>query len=251
MPFPHDKSQCQGPYLVSTQRVQCLLVFNPLSTYTNKVSGLCIHCQLKKYMRHRSSQLSLFSGNHKDFKPRRQHLRWPWENCFWGGGLGKEPGYMEVCRKGQVTWVLKTRSLWKTRYLILRDLALSYVLEDASIELTEIISFICISVTWGQILLFDFSVQFSCSVMSNSLRPCGLQHDRPPCPSLTPETCSNSCSSSWWCHPTISYSVVPFSSHLQSFPASGSFQMSQFFASGGQSLGVSASISVLPMNIQD
>ena len=102
---------------MSTQIVQCLLVFNPLSTYTNKVSGLCIHCRLKKYTWHRSSQLSLFSGNHKDFKPRRQHLRWPWENCFWGGGLGKEPGYMEVCRKGQVTWVLKTRSLWRTRYI--------------------------------------------------------------------------------------------------------------------------------------
>ena len=68
---------------------------------------------------------------------------------------------------------------------------------------------------------------------------------------LTPRACSNSCLSSWWCHPTISSSVVPFSSCLQSFPASRSFQMSQFFASGGQSIGVSASASVLPMNIQD
>ena len=93
------------------------------------------------------------------------------------------------------------------------------------------------------------TVQCSHSVMSNSLRPQGLQHSRPPCPSLTPEACSNSCPLSWWCHPTISSSVIPFSSHLQSFPASGSFQMSQLFASGGQSIGVSAS--VFPMNSQD
>ena len=79
----------------------------------------------------------------------------------------------------------------------------------------------------------------------------GLQHARPPCPSPTPGVYSNSCPLSWWCHPTISSSVVPLSSRLQSFPASGSFQMSQFFASGGQRVGVSASASVLPMNIQD
>ena len=86
--------------------------------------------------------------------------------------------------------------------------------------------------------------------MSDSLQPCGLQHARPPCPSPTPEVYSNSCPSSRWCHPTMS--VVPISSHLQPFPASGdAFQMSQFFASGGQSIGVSASASVLPMNIQD
>ena len=79
----------------------------------------------------------------------------------------------------------------------------------------------------------------------------GLQHARPPCPSPTPGIYSNSCPLSLWCHPTISSSVVPFSSHLQSFPAPGSFQMSQFFTSGGQSIRVSASASVLPMNIQD
>ena len=93
--------------------------------------------------------------------------------------------------------------------------------------------------------------QFSHSVISNSLRPYGLQHDRPSCPSPTPGACSNSCPSSQWYHPTISSSVVPFSSCLQSFPASGSFPMSQLFASGDQSIGVSASASVLPMNIQD
>ena len=95
------------------------------------------------------------------------------------------------------------------------------------------------------------SVQFSRSVMSNSLQPQGLQHARPPCPSTTPRVYSNSCLLSWWCHPTISFSVIPFSSCLQSFPASMSFLVSQFFTSGGQSIGVSASTSVLPMNIQD
>ena len=93
------------------------------------------------------------------------------------------------------------------------------------------------------------TIQFS-SVVSNSLRPHGLQHTRPPCPSPTPRVYSNSCPLSRWCHPATS-SVVPFSSHLQSFPASGSFPRSQLFASGGQSIGVSASASVLPMNIQD
>ena len=87
--------------------------------------------------------------------------------------------------------------------------------------------------------------------MSDSLQPHELQHTRPPCPSPTPGVHSNSCPSSRWCHPTISSSVIPLSSSLQSFPASGAFQMSQFFASGGQSSGVSASSSVLPMNVQD
>ena len=95
------------------------------------------------------------------------------------------------------------------------------------------------------------SVQFSCSVMSDSFRPHGLQHARLSCPSPTPGACSNSCSLSRWCHPTISFSVTCFSSCLQSFPASGSFPVSQFFASGGQSIRVSASASVLPMNTQD
>ena len=95
------------------------------------------------------------------------------------------------------------------------------------------------------------SVQVSRSVMSNSLRPHEPQHTRPPCPSPTPGVYSNSCPLSRWCHPTISSCVVPFFSYLQSFPASGSFQMSQFFTSGGQSIGASASASVLPMNTQD
>ena len=94
-------------------------------------------------------------------------------------------------------------------------------------------------------------VQFSCSVMFDYLWPHGLQHARLPCPLPTPRVYSNSCPSSRWCHPTISFSVVPFSSCPQSFPASGSFQMSQLFASGGRSIGVSVSTPVLPMNIQD
>ena len=92
-------------------------------------------------------------------------------------------------------------------------------------------------------------LQLSHLVMSDSLQPHGLQHPRLPCPSPTPGACSNSCPSSWWCHPTISSSVIPFSSCLRSFPASGSFQMSQFFPSGGQS--IAASASVLSVNIQD
>ena len=95
------------------------------------------------------------------------------------------------------------------------------------------------------------SVQFSRSVMSNSLRPHELQHARPPCPSPTHVAYPNSCPLSRWCHPTISSSVIPFSNCPQSFPASGSFQMSQFFASGGQSIRVSASTSVLLVNTQD
>ena len=95
------------------------------------------------------------------------------------------------------------------------------------------------------------SVQFSSSVVSESLQPHGLQHARPPCPSPTPRVYSDSCPLSQWCHPIISSSVIPFCSCPQSFSASGSFQMSQLFAWGGQSIGVSASTLVLPMNTQD
>ena len=94
------------------------------------------------------------------------------------------------------------------------------------------------------------SAQFSSSVVSNSLWPHKPHHARPPCPLATPGVYSNSCPSSRWCHPAISSSVIPFSSCPHSFPASGSFQMSQLFASGGQSIGVSASTSALPMNTQ-
>ena len=92
---------------------------------------------------------------------------------------------------------------------------------------------------------------FSHSVMSDSLQPHGLLHARLPCPSPSPGTCSNSCPFSQWCHPAILSSVVPFSSCIQSFPASGSLPVNQLFASGGQNVGASASASVPPMNIQD
>ena len=98
------------------------------------------------------------------------------------------------------------------------------------------------------ILTWFSSVQFSCSVVSDSLWPHESQHTRPPCPSPTPRVHPNSCASSRWCHPAISSSVVPFCSCTQSLPASGSFQMSQLFTWSGQSIRVSASTSVLPMN---
>ena len=99
--------------------------------------------------------------------------------------------------------------------------------------------------------LYSSSVQFSHSVVSNSLWPHGLQHAKLPCPSPTPRAYSNSCPSSGWCCPTISSSVIPISSCFQSFPTAGSFPMSWFITSGGQNIGVSASASVLPINIQD
>ena len=98
---------------------------------------------------------------------------------------------------------------------------------------------------------YHTSVQFSCSVMSDSLQPHEVQYTKPPCPSPTPGVHPNPCSLCPWCHPTISSSVVPFSSCPQCFPASGSFQMSQHSALGGQSIGVSTSTSVPPMNTQD
>ena len=103
-------------------------------------------------------------------------------------------------------------------------------------------------VKWNYALI---SIQFIHSVVSNSLRPHESRHARPPCPSPTPRVHPNSCPSSRWCHPAISSSVIPFSSCPQSLPASGSFPMSQLFTWGGQSIGVSASASVFPMNTQD
>ena len=109
----------------------------------------------------------------------------------------------------------------------------------------------CLSKAFLDCLIRLSSVQFSRSVVSDSLRPHEPQHARPPCPSPTPRVDSNSCPLSQRWHSAISSSVIPISSHLQSFPASGSFPMSQFFTSGGQSIRVSASASVLPVNIQD
>ena len=121
--------------------------------------------------------------------------------------------------------------------------------------LTTVYALLCsiLSTTLGAVnflfLIIGFSsVQFSRSVVSGSLRPHESQHTRPPCPSPTPGVCPNPCPLSLWCHPTISSPVVPFSSHPQSFPASGSFQMSQFFTSGGQSIGVSALTALVRYN---
>ena len=115
------------------------------------------------------------------------------------------------------------------------------------------VSATCLVMGWSEFshLQKMYSVQFGHSVISDSLWPHGLQHTRLPCLSPTSRACSTSSSWSQWCHSTISSSVVPFSSHLQSFPASGFFQISQLFTSGGQRIGVSASASVLPMNNQD
>ena len=112
--------------------------------------------------------------------------------------------------------------------------------------LTNILNYLSHNSSTGNNLL----LLFSCLVMSNSLQPHGLQHTRFPCPSASPRVSSNSCPMSQWCHPTISSSVVPFFSCLQSFPAPGSFPVSQLFAWGGQSIGVSALASALPMNTQ-
>ena len=121
-----------------------------------------------------------------------------------------------------------------------------------SLTILEDEKLLLLSMIWcGQCPFYQHKGQFSLSVMCDSLQPHGLQHVRPPCPSSVPRIDSNSCPLSQWCHPTISSSVVPFSSCPQSFPASESFQISQFLASGGQSIGVSASVYVLPMNIQD
>ena len=103
----------------------------------------------------------------------------------------------------------------------------------------------------NKVLCVFSSVQFSRSIVSDSLRPHESQHARPPCPSPTPGLHPNSCPLSQWCHPATSSSIVPFSSCPQPLPASGSFPMSQLFTSGGQSIGVSASASVLPVNTQD
>ena len=110
---------------------------------------------------------------------------------------------------------------------------------------------LAVCITWPKYWSFSFIIsQFSRSVISSSLQPHGLLHASLPCSSPTPRTCSNSCPSSWWCHPIISSSVVPFSFCFQSFPASGSFPVSQLFASGGLSIGVSALASVLPMKFR-
>ena len=126
--------------------------------------------------------------------------------------------------------------------------ALSLLITQICKKFSYVISSLKVSIIFN-LLLFS-SVHFSRSVVSDFLQPHGLQHARPLCPSPTPRVYPNSCPLSHWCHPIISSSVVPFSCP-QSFPAAGCFQMSQFLSSGGQSIGVSASITVFPVNIQD
>ena len=151
--------------------------------------------------------------------------------------------YLLCCNKENVDF-----EVWGLERLSLSSSDLWFLATITSLSLSFLPA--TLTLPYFECQMFN-SVQFSHSVMSDSLKPHGLQHTRLPCPSPTAGACSNSCPLSRWCHPTISSSVVPFTSCLQSFLASGSFPVSQFFTSGGQSIGVSASASVLPMNIQD
>ena len=154
--------------------------------------------------------------------------------------MGREAWCAAVHRVAKSrTWLSNwTEKLSQTRYYA--DKRTGYYFSNLCPEINAILYFVC------PFFSLDVdSVQLSCSVVSNSLWPRGLQHARPPCPLPTPGANSNSCPLSRWCHPTISSPVVSFSSWLHSFPASGYFPMSQFFTSGGQSIGVSASTSVL------
>ena len=138
-------------------------------------------------------------------------------------------------------------------YLSVYHIFLSIIAEVVDLELLSPTSFLLSDhpVTLSALYCHNIFSQFRCSVMSDSLGLHGRQHTRPSCPAPTHGACSNLCPLSWWCHLTILSSAIPFSSCLQSFPASGSFPMSQFFPSGGQNTGASASTSVLPMNIQE
>ena len=152
---------------------------------------------------------------------------------------------MNSIQKG-VSKTLFSLNIWKQTLQWFLTSPLPENKKEVEIEANEFPQVYLLGLMWLQSL-----VQFSRTVMSDSLRPHGLQHARPPCLSLTPGAYSNSCPFSQWCHPTNLSSVLPFSSFLQSFPASGSFPMNQFFTSGGQTIGVSASASVLTMNTQD
>ena len=149
------------------------------------------------------------------------------------------PFWMAIVKKWKITSIAKNVEKWKPLCMVAGNV------NDAAAVKSNLMLLKKLNRELLPLLLFSHSV------MSNSLWPYGLQHTRLPCPSPTPRACSNSCPSSQWCHPTISSSGVPFSSRLQSFQASGSFPISQLFASGGQSIGASASASVLLMNVQD
>ena len=186
-----------------------------MSVYDKTHYNIVISLQLIKINEKKRKQINVCWNNYEDNEGRRKYVLQSPSPCLF------------------------------TTILIHRDDDISV---PKSISLQLLISFFPIN---GSLSGMFSSVQFSHSVMSNSLQLHGLQHARPPCPSRIPGVHSNSCPLSRWCHSTVSFSVIPFSSCLQSFPTSGSFQMSQFFLSGSQSIGVSASTSVLPMNIQD
>ena len=152
---------------------------------------------------------------------------------------------------------ISSGSVWLFTFLIMGHIPhLSVCMPNSFSLMPFIMNLPCWVLDIFVVSIFEYvlehsSVQFSRSVVSDSLQPHELQHTRPPCPSPTPRVYPNSCPSSRWCHPAILSSVIPFSSCPQSLPASGSFQMSQLFASSGQNIGVSASTSVLLMNTQD
>ena len=198
---------------------------------------------------------------HNPFLPLQEFLRLHCDSLLPGRAPSSQEGLERkgwdyVCSYPLALPLPRSAALWEECYLRESSLYGRKYWEREKIFLTFapwIIIFYDAGKTSGIISnhsRFKNSVQSVQSVISDSLWPYGLQHARLPSPSPTPRTCSNSCPSSWWCHPTISSSVIPFFFHLQSFPASGFFPMNQFFTSGGQNIGVSASASVLPVNSQ-
>ena len=183
-------------------------------------------------------------------------------NCVWLSATpwteGSPPGILQartlewiaISFSNTWKWKVKMTSLSRVQFLATPWTAAYQAPPSKGFSRQEYWSGLSLTSPSRPSTLMKYTVQFSCSFTSNSLWPHGLQHARLPCSSLTPRTCSNLCPSSQWCHPTISSSVVPFSC-LQSFLAAGSFTMSEFLVSGDQSIGVSVSASVLPLNIQD
>ena len=190
----------------------------------------------------------ILSQKNKSYEPGTQKIDWWLPMGGSGRGLNWEFG-ISRCKLVYTEWINKKFLLCSTgtyiHYLVINHKGKEY--EQYIYVYTK--PFVIQQPLTQHCRSTRFSL-FSRSVVSDSLQPRGPQHARPPCPSPTPRACSNSCPSSRWCHPTVSSSVVPFSSCPQSLPASGSFPVSQFFPSCGQRIGVSASASVLPMNIQ-
>ena len=178
----------------------------------------------------------------------RQYARWITIQALWKDSWCQSTRFIFYC----VTFIKFSASQYLSLLICkLRSCCNTLYLLEVEWDNTKIWNNRLRCLQQGLALIQFSSVQFSHSVMADSLWPHGMQHARLPCPSPTPGAYSNSCPSCRWCHPTISFSVIPFSCHLQSFPASGSFPMSWLFTSGGQNIGVSALESVLPMNIHD